>query len=246
MPLTDNLISYWKLDEASGDAVDAHGSNTLTDHNTVTSGTGKINTARQFTRANSEFLNHTSNSDLQTGDIDFTIAFWINLDSQPGTEVVVMKGDDVGGTHEHGCFQTGSNMKFSVENGSGSATDGTTLSNGTWYFVVVWHDSVNNQVGISVNDNTPTTSAYSGGITAAGSNFEVGGDVNGSRYVDGRIDEMGFWKRVLTSGERTQLYNGGAGLAYPFSASSDKPPRPTISQAPHEYEMFDFEPGLAA
>lgn len=36
-------------------------------------------------------------------------------------------------------------------------------------------------------------------------------------YFDGVLDEFGVWERTLTSDERTALYNGGAGLAYPFS-----------------------------
>jgi len=36
-------------------------------------------------------------------------------------------------------------------------------------------------------------------------------------YFDGRIDEVGLWKRVLTTAERTALYNSGAGVADPFA-----------------------------
>ena len=75
MALTDSLISYWKLDEASGNATDSHGTNTLTDTNTVTSVAGKINTARYFTNANTEFFTLADNASLSTGDIDFTINF---------------------------------------------------------------------------------------------------------------------------------------------------------------------------
>ena len=35
-------------------------------------------------------------------------------------------------------------------------------------------------------------------------------------YFNGRIDSVGFWKRVLTSAERTALYNSGNGLEYSF------------------------------
>ena len=35
------------------------------------------------------------------------------------------------------------------------------------------------------------------------------------QYFDGLIDEVGLWRRVLTAQERTDLWNGGAGLTYP-------------------------------
>ena len=37
---------------------------------------------------------------------------------------------------------------------------------------------------------------------------------------NGLIDEVGFWHKVLSQSEVTSLYNSGAGLAYPFSASA--------------------------
>ena len=43
MALTDNLVSYWKLDESSGNAADSVGSNTLTNTGTATYAAGKIN-----------------------------------------------------------------------------------------------------------------------------------------------------------------------------------------------------------
>jgi hypothetical protein len=38
----------------------------------------------------------------------------------------------------------------------------------------------------------------------------------------GDIDEVGIWSRVLTSTEVTQLYNGGAGLQYPFTNGNNR------------------------
>ena len=44
--LLDKLVSYWKLDEASGDAVDSVGTNTLTAHNAPGTATGVVNGLR--------------------------------------------------------------------------------------------------------------------------------------------------------------------------------------------------------
>lgn len=49
MAIIDNLVSYWKLDEASGNALDAHGSNTLIETSgAIAAAGGKINGARDF------------------------------------------------------------------------------------------------------------------------------------------------------------------------------------------------------
>lgn len=85
--LTNNLISFWKLEEASGTRVDEVSGYDLTDNNTVAQGTGKIGNAAEFVDANSESLTHVSNSDFQTGDVDWTWAGWVkfnDLASDPG------------------------------------------------------------------------------------------------------------------------------------------------------------------
>src|SRR3990167_7395409 len=76
-PGTTGLISWWSLDEASGQRNDSHGSNHLTDNNTVLSAAGKVGNAADFEKSNSEFLSIADNPNLSTGDIDFTIAIWV-------------------------------------------------------------------------------------------------------------------------------------------------------------------------
>ena len=41
--LLTGLVSYWELDEANGTRYDAHGTNDLTDGNSLPSNTGKVN-----------------------------------------------------------------------------------------------------------------------------------------------------------------------------------------------------------
>lgn len=231
MALIDNLVSYWRLDEASGDAIDAHGSNDLTDNNTVGTGAGVISNARAFVRANSEFFSHADNTDLSTGDIDFSFSCWVNCDD-PGIarQIIVAKDDDNLGREYIIATNDGgtSNLRFTVLNGGSVAqvNSSTDLSMATWHHIVVWHDASANQIGIVVDDGTPATQSHSGGVANSTGTFQIGArEYSGAEnYFGGLIDEVGFWKRVLTSGEITELYNGGAGLAYPFAAGGASPP----------------------
>jgi len=79
--LLNDLVSWWSLDEASGSRADSHGSNTLTDSNTVTQATGKVSTAGQFTKVNSEHLTVPATHGLHGGDRDIAIVLWVYLDS---------------------------------------------------------------------------------------------------------------------------------------------------------------------
>lgn len=224
MALIDNLISYWKLDESSGDAVDAHGSNTLTEHGTggVGSAAGIINNARDFESADSDYFDHTDNADLSTGDIDFTFQAWVKLESKTSDWVVLAKWE-FGTNKEYRLGYDSLNDWFDWRVRDASGNEGlchaaTGVSAATWYHIIVWHDSVNNEVGIAINAGTAVTSSYSFGCQDSTAAFRLGSEEGGAAdFYDGLIDEVGFWKRVLTSGERTSLYNGGAGFAYPFS-----------------------------
>ena len=236
MAIIDNLVSYWKMDEASGNALDAHGSNTLTDTNTVTSGTGKISGGRQFTAANTERFELTSNADVSKSDEDFTFACWVKFDSLAAARTIISKYLS-SGLREYmldyavfnanrftwGVSSTGSNYTTVVANNFGTA------STGTWYHVVVWHDSVSNLIGISVNDGTPNTTSTSAGVFAGAQAFKIGAWALANAPMDGIIDEVGLWDRVLTSTERTDLYNSGNGLAYPFSVSGQTLEPPLIA-----------------
>lgn len=89
------------------------------------------------------------------------------------------------------------------------ATSFGALNTSTWYSVVAWHDT-GNSLGISVNLSA-TTASYSNGVRAGSAPFVVGANSGGYAGFDGRIDEVGFWKKVLSASERSDLYSGGSG-----------------------------------
>lgn len=232
MALTDSLISYWKLDEASGDAIDAHGSNDLTDTNTVGSTTGVVGNCRDFERGNSEYFSLADNADLSTGDIDYTLTAWFNPESLPGnyiTYAIATKGTSTGNQREYTVFLTTSSgvttLQVMVSSAGTAATQVTVTSSatptaGSWFFVVIWHDSTANTINIQVNNGTVDSTSHSTGSFDGTGPFSIGSFGGFANRFDGLIDEVGFWKRVLTSQERTDLYNSGAGLAYPFSVAT--------------------------
>ena len=220
--LLSGLISYWKLEEASGTRNDSHSTNHLTDNNTVTQAVGKVGNAAQFTAANSESLSCASNASLQCGDIDFTVVAWVYFDSIASQNAIVSRQ---GQEYLLDCSSTFSNkFVFRVYQGAG-ATEKTAVSNtfgaastGTWYFLIGQHDAANDLAGISVNNGALDTVATGGALSAAtAANLRIGArDAINQRFITGRVDEVGFWKRLLTSDEKAHLYNSGNGRSYPF------------------------------
>lgn len=239
MTLLDDLVAHWKLDETSGNRVDTHNpwTHLMLDNNTVTSTTGKIGTAARFTAANEEWLETAATSGLldMEGDISFTVTAWVSLRNKDTVRVILEANDrtlaDPGQTHSADQFQTAyraatDRFRFQV---SGTPTTFTAIeatsfgapSTDTFYFYCAWHDADADTINIQINNGTIDSTAHSTGI-----NPNNGQTVHMGRqkldppatdnYAEMDLDEVSVWRRVLTAGERTSLYNSGSGLAYPF------------------------------
>jgi hypothetical protein len=221
--LNTSLISYWKMDEASGSAVDSEPTGTpqdMTETGTISSIAGIVTNAREA--ASAEYFSRTDEADISTGNIDFTIAAWVNLNAvaHVSARYLVGKWGGSAATQEFLLFYDSATPRFYFAVGDGSTFSqaaSTTFgapSVNTWYLIVAWHDSVNNQIGISVNAGAADVVSWTTGAVDSGTGLAVGAlsaaGTTGTSTL--RVDEVGFWKKVLTSGERTELYNAGAGI----------------------------------
>lgn len=226
MALKDSLISYWRLDETSGDRNDAYGTNHLTQRGTVGSVAGVISNAADFDTTN--LLYRASNASLQTGDISFTVCCWAVLDNKTPADgfyglvtKVASSGSQVNGDYWLDYSQSQDKFEFNVLSSGGisSPVRSTVPTAGTRYFIVAWVDKDANTVNIQVNNGTVVSDTKAVTVAVSNNEFSIGSfDFNnsplGDGQLDGNVDEVGFWKRVLTANERTRLYNNGNGLAF--------------------------------
>lgn len=220
--LNDDLVAYWKLDEESGTRIDSVGNNDLADNATVLYSAGKVGNAAEFEADNTEYLSIADNADISVGDIDFTVWGWCKFESLTTHRAVIGQYGDTDATRSwslYALIDTTIYMDFTIRVGASGysvkATNFGAVTTATWYFVVAWHDSVNDLIGISVND-TATTTAHTAGCVDVEEEFTLGSRAGGTLSMDGPIDEVGFVKKVLSSTERTWLYNSGDGRTYPF------------------------------
>ncbi len=221
--LQAKFTSWWKLDEASGTRNDElAAANHLTDNATVTQAVGKVGNAAQFTLPNSEYLSHADNASLSTGDIGFLLCLWAYLDTKATSQVFISQVSATSyGYDIH--YNVGAD-RFRLEVGDGATTMiGIVTANSlgspsvaTWYFIVGWHDPTANKVYIQVNDGAVDEAATTGAAGDSSSEFDIGRQVAGNFFVDGRIDEVGFAKNLLTADERSYLYNTSSGRTIPL------------------------------
>lgn len=227
--LTLNLVSYWQLEEASGTRVDAWGSNDLTPTNTPANATGIVGNALALVSASAQQLSVTSNATLQSGNIDHTVHAWIYPTAAPGSAGIICKADVDSAANAAGyewmLYTVGSKVRFLVAkggNGTGSTNSFSVTSDvdftlNAWNYVEGYYDAATGTVGVVVNGTVKTGTSTTTPGTSTGA-VRIGTVAAGSSYFGGRVDEVSFWKRLLTSDERTAQYNGGSGRAPSFLA----------------------------
>lgn len=217
--LTDNIVSYWKLDESSGNAADSVGSITLTNNNSVSYLAGLINNAADFGSANtSKSLGQTSATPIASYASDQTYSAWVYFSGDPTTGTNLIWETAWSGSTYLALYTSGGNITVRVQ---GAQVDtAQSITQNTWHHVCFTLTSGGTFNLYFNGTNIKNTTLTPGGGYGGNSGFELGGDgvVNGAGWwLKGRVDEVGVWSRVLSSSECQQLYNSGSGLAYPFA-----------------------------
>jgi len=229
MALTDNLSAYWKFNESSGNAADSSGNSvTLTNNNTVGYAAGKIANAGDYGSSNTnKYFSVANNLGINGGNISFN--FWVNLTTAPtnNTEQGFIGQFNSSNkinyriyyTNESGTFKIYFNRLIAgISNNGPTVTQ--TLTVGTWYMLTYTYDGTN----VKGYLNASEIGSAGGGSGSGSDNNYYNGVVVGTfnsnpppdRPIKGLIDECGIWSRALTGAEITTLYDGGAGLTYPF------------------------------
>ena len=208
--LTDSILAYWNLDnDGSGGVslVDSTGnSNTLTNNNGVTLGTGIIAGDAVFNGNN--YLETTASFQDTT---PLTLSAWIKYS---GTGP--WSGIGTGYPAHFRLLGIDGDLYFQAPDGATANTTGGAYNDGAWHYVVGVADGTN--IYLYVDGSLAATTANSSTGTDLPFLIGNGGDFCSS---DGsQIDEVGIWNRSLSSQEVADLYNSGAGLAYPFGGNT--------------------------
>lgn len=225
MALTDNIVSYWKCDESSGNLADSAGSNTLTNVNTTGFTTGIINNGINLVAASSRYFEKTSSGAAGlSGMTDLTISFWFkpaaNVTSEQEFVTVYSSG---AGQRSYRFYADNGTLNFQ------NSADGTnsspslvsqTLSSGTWYYIALTKSGTT--ATYYVNASSLGTGVAAASQFSSTDPFRVGTRVAAGDFANGVLDEIGIWSRALSGAEITSLYNGGAGLQYPFGVTATR------------------------
>lgn len=231
-PLLTNLVSYWKLNESSGNAADSIGSNTLVNTDSVTYAAALIGNGASMNGGPYLTITDASQSGLDiTGDI--STSFWIKLASEPGTdngyEMVTKWGSgsgayrfiyrDAGGQAQmYAALYAAGDPGTNVNYAKNISHIGTSAFN---HFVFTFKASTGTMTfylnGASLGtvvDTSVTT------INNSTGNFSIGTlGVGVQGFFNGIVDEVALYNSELTSGNVASLFNTGLGTTPPFNTT---------------------------
>ena len=217
--LLTGLESYYKLDEASGTIADSHGSNDGTLTGATYGATGIINNAIDFD-GSGDYIN-LGNLTMPSA---WTWNAWVNVPTIGAGESygVVVKGNLSSSNESFRIaiqYSSGSAVAFCrawfASGGVGSSTfvKGSTDLAGGWHMVTVTWDG--DDLRVYADASSEGTSLGNGGSTQSSSdNVYIGTGTTSLWNMNGSIDEVGFWSRILDSTDVANLYKGGAGMPY--------------------------------
>ena len=218
--LVTDLVSYYKIDNSTGDAIDVVGSNDGTIYGATYTSSGKINGARDFD-GDSDYIKLTSTYDFQSENA-ITYAAWIKPTALQDYDGII------GGW----SMSTSAQRAYLGTMADGSLiaamryTDGDIIApfsatgqitTGSWYHVAMTAEGgTGGSIKIYINGvQSGTTEDITKTLRTMAGSWYIGQTGNNG-WFDGLIDEAGLWERVLNSTEISELYNSGDGLAYPF------------------------------
>lgn len=217
------LFAYYKLDESSGNAVDSGEYNyTLSQTNNPLGVVGKIGNARKFVSASSQYL---SNSSMVLPDTDWTISAWVNIQTLTNFAHIINKwsGLSIG---QMAAYINTNKIEFGIYNNSGligSTVTNTAFGNlslNTWYHLILERNKTAGTIRIGINLIFDQSTAN--GVIGTTGLFRMGARAyTTSGFLNGTVDEVGIWTRLLTSTELTRLYNNSNGLSYPFKLTNN-------------------------
>lgn len=222
MALITNLISYWKLDESSGDAIDVHGDNDGTVVTATQDSVGKIDKAYTFDGIN-DYISVASDPSIE-GMAALTLAAWVNPtdDGSSGYSRIIHKLQGTTTDDYALSYTSGDKVALRINTNLGYVTllGGTTVwpNTGWYHFAATWDGD--NMI-VYLNGVSDGTGNRTGTLDDSNLAMGIGGSTtSGTRRFTGLVDEVGIWSRALDGDEIAELYNSDDGLAYPFSPSS--------------------------
>lgn len=203
------MMSYYNLDELSGEVLDETGNFNLTNYGATPGVQGVSNTAYDFEYDDDIDSINGTNIDPDNYNAGLSYNAWIKVESFPAGKqqniVFVQDDGSWGSTYaivkDNGALHT--RFGCGVSTCAHDNIEPGIITEGTWHMVTITHDTSFDKVYV---DGNLIRNDSSGTLTNNRDTFFIGNNEANSTTFDGIIDEVGIWNRTLNSTEIALLY----------------------------------------
>ena len=218
--LLTGLKAYYNF-EGNGNDVSGNGNNTTEVAVSFGLPFGKISEGGSFNGTTSRLTKNASS--MLTGNVSASMAGWVRIVANAGNFPCPI---NLGSTNTPG---TSSAFNFYIttadEIGVGTFAVGlgnTFIGDGNFHHACATYDNTSSILKFYVDGVFIASASLT--MNFLDSNIRIGYLDNNDAPDDdqaftGDIDEVGYWQRELSALEVAELYNGGAGLTYPFGVA---------------------------
>ena len=215
-PSPTDYVGYWKLDEtsASVDVQDSSPNNEDGDPrggaSVSTSDLAPLlfsNTASRDLDGNNDYIRFSTSSHLFPSDI--TVSFWAKTDGNPSQwDGLVCKTNGTSWTKGWGFFfNSSSQVRFFIQNHSSNYSYAS-INPTQWNHILGTFNNSSNVLTVYVNGVAGTSDTYTSSSFNRTRRFTIGRCGNNAYNINGKIDDVRIYDRVLTTTEIAALASG--------------------------------------
>jgi hypothetical protein len=223
LPNEEYYRNYFRLDSVSN----GKSGPDLTNVNSVSfANTGKLGNCATFDGTN--YLQAAPTTGQVSRDAThLQVHFWVNFDALGSDEVIINESTNGSDIYSRLLVQKNSDntllvgMRDTSTGSLKSATSVNTFSAGTWYFVNVYFDTVNDKIYVRVNNSSWINASVSMGdfhLGTAVTSMRIGVATTGVSFFTGKVDDLGILYDIELDETEfiesdNELWNNGDGKA---------------------------------
>lgn len=213
--LLTGLVHFWTMSESSGVRSDSVGTNHLADPTSIGSAPGLMGNAASLVKASSQYFSGTTPTVFSSGAAR-TLMLWFKIAAGETVPNSIFGVQNLPHGSDRRCsiYSSGSApyKTIGLQLGSNALTTAGFYSTEEWHQLIYTFDGVDTHNLYSDGGTLRGTKVAADAGSTAGMYF--GNSAAG--YLNGLLQQVGVWSRVLSTDEMATIYAAGAGLPYPF------------------------------
>lgn len=222
---SNGYVGVWHFDNSLNNSTSTTGLNG-TNNGSTNTGTAMFNSARSFSSGSSQYIDVTPYNAAYDLTANVCVSAWIRLTSNGADQKILGNQDNANGGWKFGVFSD-NKIEFEIRTSgnspflSRSASGGTALGTGTWYYVVGQYSNAGDFIDTYLNGSLDRNYSTTASLGASGGTMKFGREPFGGAYLNGIEDEVRLSSVARSADWITTEYNNQNSPSTFYSISAE-------------------------